>query len=57
MEVKTMIMKDIPGYEGLYAATDEAEFFAETFTMYVKGETLPDYIKSMIEKVLNDGIL
>lgn len=40
-----------------YAATDEGEFFAETFAMYDKGEKLPDYIKEFIEEVLKDGAL
>ena len=40
-----------------YASTNEAEFFAETFVMYDQGEKLPDYVHSMIEKVLKDGIL
>lgn len=41
----------------MYANTDEWEFFAETFTMYVKGEKLPTYITDMLEEVLNGGIL
>ena len=41
----------------MYGATNEYEFFAETFTMHVLGETLPDYIENMMKKVLNDGIL
>lgn len=41
----------------LYADTDADEFFAETFTMYDKGEKLPDYITEMLEEVLNFGKL
>ena len=41
----------------MYANSNEHEFFAETFTMYVKGEPLPDYIVDMLEEVLKGGIL
>lgn len=41
----------------VYGATDEYEFFAETFCMHMKGEKLPDYIDDMMKKVLNDGKL
>lgn len=40
-----------------YAATDSAEFFAEVFAMYDKNEDMPDYIREMVEVILNDGIL
>lgn len=40
-----------------YADTDVDEFFAEAFTMYDKGEELPDYITQMVEEVLNFGKL
>lgn len=39
----------------MYAEQDEYEFFAECFTMYEKGENLPDYIVEMIEGVLSYG--
>ena len=39
----------------MYAEQDEYEFFAECFTMYEKGETLPDYIVEMIKEVLSYG--
>ncbi len=35
-----------------YSATNQHEFFAETFTMREMGEPLPDYIKEMLEEVL-----
>ena len=39
-----------------YASQDEYEFFAESFTMYHMGqEDMPDYIREMIEEVLNYG--
>ena len=40
-----------------YANTNSHEFFAETFTMYAKGEKLPDYIEEMMKEVLDGGIL
>lgn len=39
----------------MYAEQDEYEFFAECFTMYEKGENLPDYIVEMIEEVISYG--
>ena len=41
----------------MYADTDADEFFAEVFVMYDKGEKMPDYIKQMVEEVLNFGKL
>ena len=41
----------------MYASTDEWEFFAETFSMYVGGEKLPDYIEEMLKEVLKNGRL
>lgn len=41
----------------MYAASDEYEFFAETFSMYITGEPLPDYIEDMVKKVISDGKL
>jgi SPP1 gp7 family putative phage head morphogenesis protein len=41
----------------MYASTDEYEFFAETFSMYVGGEKLPDYIEEMLKEVLKNGRL
>lgn len=41
----------------MYAATDAHEFFAETFTMHMMGEPLPDYIADMVKKVISDGLL
>lgn len=40
-----------------YANTNADEFFAEVFTMYDKGEELPDYITQMVEGVLSFGKL
>lgn len=40
-----------------YAASDEQEFFAETFAMYHLKEKLPDYITEMIKGVLDNGIM
>lgn len=40
-----------------YAASDEQEFFAETFAMYYLKEKLPDYITEMIKEVLDNGIM
>lgn len=40
-----------------YAASDEQEFFAETFAMYHLKEKLPDYITEMIKGVLGNGIM
>lgn len=41
----------------MYGASNAHEFFAETFTMYVTGEKLPDYISNVIKEVLSGGIL
>lgn len=41
----------------MYAAKNEHEFFAETFTMYMTGEPLPEYIEDMVKKVISDGKL
>jgi vacuolar-type H+-ATPase subunit H len=38
-----------------YGATDEYEFFAETFAAYFLGEKLPDYIEDMLKGVLDHG--
>ena len=38
----------------MYAATDDGEFFAETFSMHIMGEPLPDYIEEMVKKVISD---
>lgn len=41
----------------MYADSDEYEFFAETFAMYIGGEKLPDYIEEMLKEVLENGRL
>lgn len=40
-----------------YANTNVDEFFAECFTAYEMGEKLPDYIESLMRKVLKNGIM
>lgn len=41
----------------MYADENEYEFFAEAFAMYELGETLPDYVKDMVEEVLSFGTM
>ena len=40
-----------------YAKTNVREFFAECFAAREMGETLPDYIESLMAEVLNNGIM
>lgn len=40
-----------------YGATNEREFFAESFAAYEMGEKLPDYIESLLKEVLTNGIM
>lgn len=41
----------------MYGASNKIEFFAESFSMYEKGEDLPDDIKNMVEEILKNGKL
>ena len=41
----------------MYADSDEYEFFAEAFTMYELGETLPDYVEEVVKEVLSYGTM
>lgn len=40
-----------------YANTDGAEFFAEAFAMYMTNMEMPEAVKKMVEKVLDNGKL
>lgn len=40
-----------------YGATDEYEFFAEAFVMYMTDMEMPEAVKKMVEKVLTNGKL
>lgn len=41
----------------LYGNRNTNEFFAECFTAYEMGEKLPDYVESLMQEVLKNGIL
>lgn len=40
-----------------YASTKPSEFFAECFALREMGGTLPDYVESLMEEVLSNGIM
>lgn len=40
-----------------YGSTNYHEFFAESFAAREMGETLPDYVESLFEEVLKNGIM
>lgn len=40
-----------------YGSTNHREFFAEAFAMYEMGEPLPSPIKTLLEEIINNGIL